>query len=179
LLFCCGVYVPHPMASKTPPEIRFWRKVQRGQPDQCWPWLGDKTSKGYGRFVPYPKHRDENGVRPNPQMAHRLVLMYSGITIEPGMEVCHRCDNPSCVNPDHLFVGSHADNMADMRSKGRAAQPKGELHGESKLTTKDVVAIRTMYRPGVVSHLQLARLFGVSKRLIQMVIHREAWRHIP
>jgi hypothetical protein len=69
--------------------------------------------------------------------------------------------------------------MSDMVNRGRAFHPKGELHGEHKLTERQVVEIRTMYRPGVVSCTKLASVFGVSKKLILNIIHRRAWRHVP
>jgi hypothetical protein len=112
-------------------------------------------------------------------LAHRYAWMLSNGPVPDEKEICHTCDNRACCNPHHLYAGTHQQNMADMVTRGRQAFPKGERHGEHKLNDKAVLAIRSMYRPGVVSQPQLARLFGVSKRLIHMVIHREAWKHLP
>lgn len=100
-------------------EERFWARVDRG--DGCWEWRGCKKRNGYGWV----------GVRKEQWVAHRLAWTFVNGPIPTGLHVCHRCDNPSCVRPDHLFIGSHADNMADMKAKGRgraSGRPRG-LYG--------------------------------------------------
>lgn len=92
---------------------RFWRKVKRGPPDECWPWTGRRGGRGYGRVGSCG--------------AHRLAWELTNGAIPAGLWVLHRCDNPPCVNPSHLWLGTHADNMADMRAKGRSA--RGDRHG--------------------------------------------------
>ena len=167
------------MITKTAPEIRFWRKVQKGTADQCWPWLGNKSPKGYGRFCPFPKRHVKGKKKSKSWLSHRLAWEYTNSSIPEGLECCHTCDNPGCCNPFHLYLGTHKKNMEDMVNRGRAFHPRGELHGESKLTERQVVEIRSIYRPGVVSQPRIAKLFGVSKRLIHNVIHRIAWKHVP
>lgn len=90
---------------------RFWSKVDMS--GNCWLWMGGKTSRGYGNFSVGPAESRKLF------MTHRVALALSGETDIAGMEVCHHCDNPSCVRPEHLFIGTKSDNMRDMRNKGR------------------------------------------------------------
>jgi hypothetical protein len=106
--------------------------------------------------------------------AHRFsYLTYIG-PIPDGLQVLHKCDNPPCINPDHLFLGTHKDNMADMADKGRAngGAPKGERHGRTHLAKADVLAIRSDPRPGRV----IAREYGMSKSAIYYIKSGETWR---
>lgn len=94
------------------PEDRFWAKVNRGAPDACWEWLGVRGQRGHGRFYLNPRQ---------PTIpAHRAALIFTGIEVPQGATVCHHCDNPPCVNPAHLFVGTQLDNVRDMIAKGRS-----------------------------------------------------------
>lgn len=95
-----------------------------------------------------------------------------------GTCVLHKCDTRSCVNPDHLFLGSNADNVADKVAKGRAAHLNGELHGKSKLTNDDVLKIWMMYKNDGISQRKIARQFGISQALVSNIACRRTWTHI-
>lgn len=95
------------------------------------------------------------------------------------MEVCHHCDTPACWNPDHLFVGTHKDNMRDAYSKNRVPARIGEDHGCHKLTEDQVIEIRNRYVPRTDSRHVLAKEFGVSHSLIYLIASRQIWKHLP
>lgn len=132
--------------------------------DGCWEWLGTKT-RGYGQFsVGRKRYR-----------VHRLVYELAFGPIPEGKIVCHRCDNPSCANPDHLFLGTNLDNAEDRGSKGRHAF--GERNGKSKLTSGDVIQMRKDHCSGV-SIRRLAKLYGLSSYHTFNILHRKVWAHI-
>lgn len=125
----------------------------------CWLWAGRESGRGYGLF--------RNG------LAHRAsVALFSGKPPAADQVVCHRCDTPACVNPDHLFLGSHADNSQDARRKGRLAT--GEHVGSAKLTTDDVETIRLTDD----SLKNFARRYGVTVGAIRKIRMRHTWRHV-
>lgn len=133
-------------------------------PDEngCWPWPGTIESNGYGR----------GNVDNKQQWAHRLSYAHHKGPIPAGFVVCHTCDVRHCVNPDHLFVGSIADNQRDMKLKGRAS--RGERSKSAKLTEADIRSIRTDPRPG----WKIAEAYGVSQTTISEVRSRKVWAHV-
>jgi hypothetical protein len=136
----------------------------------CHEWTGSRFLSGYGRVK-------INGVT---HRAHRLVWACAHGPIPEGMFVLHRCDNPPCVRLDHLFLGTHADNMADMAAKGRASRnltrryPRGDEHRGAKLSDAQVEDVRRRYAAGEASQTALAAEFGVSQPLISQVVRRVA-----
>ena len=145
---------------------RFWSKVDRCGPDECWEWIGWRH-KGYGRFAIHGKtHR-----------AHRVAYELVNGPIQDRQEVCHSCDNPACCNPSHLFLGTHKDNMLDAINKNRFVE--GEADGNAKLTTEQVVQMRTLYWGGGYTLPDMARRFRVSPAIVWRVIHGISWKHAP
>ena len=147
-------------------EARFWRRVdQSGGPEACWLWLGGVTDSGYARCSrPGGKH----------VMGHRLSWELLHGFIPTGLLVLHKCDNPPCVNPSHLFLGTEADNTADMLRKGRKAPTHGELNGLTKLSQAQVSLIVQRLQAGEYQHV-IALDFAVSKSTIQRIAARETY----
>jgi len=185
--------------------VRYWAKVNKNGPTQphmktpCWMWAAKKDSKGYGSLR----------VGNTSFKSHRIAWTIANSKTQPeNFYVCHRCDNPTCVNPTHLFLGTAADNMMDMMAKGRKVVargdkngsrlhperlPRGDRHGSSthpesrprgeaikssKLTACQVVQIRSLYITGGLTMRALGERFSVSKALIHLVIHRKIWQHL-
>lgn len=146
---------------------RFWEKVDTS--GECWEWTANRYSAGYGQFSASSGH---------PSLAHRIAWELTNGSIPDGMHVCHNCpggDNPACVNPAHLFLGTAADNSADMVRKARSA--RGEGHPSVRLTETDVRRIRALSANGV-PFVAIAVQFGVGHTTILNVAHRRTWRHI-
>lgn len=148
-------------------------KIEFGAPTGCWLWSG-ANNNGYGCGSTQRKG----------WKAHRRAYEAAhGEGSAAGLEVRHRCDTPACINPDHLEVGAHAENMRDMRARGRHVPPRrinGEANGAAKLTEADVRAIRAAYVPRSSTHSQraLAKQYGVNQTLICYIIRREIWTNV-
>lgn len=141
---------------------RFWSLVEKT--DECWLWNGSKKQMGYGLFMANNRRF----------LAHRLsFFMRFG---KLGNElVLHRCDNPSCVNPDHLFLGSHQDNASDKVSKGR--QSKGSRTGVSKLTEEQVLDLRRRFKNGE-RPWDVSMEIGMSFRATKEAMMGKSWKHL-
>jgi len=157
--------------SKPKPAVdRFHSSYVANLDTGCWIWLGTKRgSNGYGRIT-------STGVV---HQAHRFSWMLHRGSIPDGLLVCHKCDTPLCVNPDHLFLGTHQDNMRDCVEKGRTnggtkTPLRGSENVRSKLTAQQVLQIRRDRR----AQRKIAQLFGVSQALISKIKRNEMWRHI-
>lgn len=164
---------------------RLMQYVKENKETGCWEWVGAKCSAGYG-VVTVRQNRNKST-----KSAHRLMWQEKVGPISDGLCVLHKCDNPCCVNPEHLFLGTFADNSADMVAKGRAAKgaksgrythpetnPRGERNGRAKITADDVVEIRRRYKPRVVTTKMLADEYGVSNQLISCILLRQNWKHV-
>lgn len=144
---------------------RFWDKVKIETFFDCWEWKACKDRWGYGATT-------ANGVFTK---SHRLAWTIVYGPIKKGMFICHKCDNPGCCNPTHLFVGTHKDNMRDMVSKKRFA--KGEKNGSSKLQGSQVKKIRRLAQDGV-SNNEIALRYKISKHHVIDLVNRVYWKHI-
>lgn len=144
-------------------EKRFWEKVDKKGIDDCWEWMGGKNKAGYGRF----KVRKQDHIR-----AHRISWILVNGPIPEGLSVLHKCDNRSCVNPNHLFLGTQADNMLDMKTKGRNIF--GDKHKNAKLKPEDVYKIRELLNLGTKPKL-ISKLFNISRRNVAKIKLGKAW----
>lgn len=147
---------------------RFWSKVNKDFPDKCWRWTAYISTNGYGQLA--MKHLGKY------VYAHRFSLeMKLGRSLNPGEFSCHHCDNRWCVNPDHLFCGSHLDNMRDSMSKGRAVH--GDRVGTSKLKWDQVHEIRRLWKTGKMQK-DLAVQFNVKNQAIWKIINMKSWNKL-
>lgn len=145
---------------------RFWNKVDKK--NGCWTWKGYLDKDGYGNFL-------FNGklIR-----AHRFSwILEHGEISDKKLYVCHHCDNPPCVRPDHLFLGTNQDNMLDMIKKGLMFW-RGSRNSQAKLKEEQVLKIREMYSTGEYSQQKIASIFGVNQTLIGFIVRRVKWQHI-
>ena len=143
----------------------FWERVRKSP--GCWTWAGSRKSPmGYGAVW----------CRPRLWSAHRLAWVSENGHIPKGMMVLHRCDNPICVRPSHLYLGNHVDNMNDRQRRGRTNKKglPGEQNGRAKITEKDVVEIRASTAPRAV----LVEKYGLTKCTISQIVRRQSWRHV-
>lgn len=172
---------------------RFWAKVHKT--DTCWLWTASTTRYGYGRLQ----------VSGHALLAHRIAYALAHGSLPDDLLVCHHCDTPACVRPDHLFLGTYADNRIDCIRKGRASsgdrhwthitpdriargaqsgantqperRPRGEDHARARLSTDQVRDIRARFANGEVPR-HIARDYPVTYQNIMAIIHRKTWKHI-
>lgn len=152
---------------------RFWRKVNITDRDSCWEWMCGKNKTGYGLF----------NINSQNYLAHRIAYTLLRGDIPRHICVCHTCDNPGCVNPGHLFLGTHKENMEDCWNKGRgySGGPKlpliGSKNHQAKLSEDNVIEIRLLAQSGV-RRDKMALDYGVTVTTICRVINRVDWKHV-
>lgn len=153
---------------KSPLVTRFWQKVDRRSPNDCWLWTGGMHASGYGSGCT-DKNSEEQ------ILAHRLSWQLHFGSIPDGLFVCHHCDNRPCVNPAHLFLGTPADNTRDMVQKNRQVQ--GESTRTAKLTISQVAEIRSRFANGE-TQTDIARNYNVSKSCIYLIVRSKNWKSV-
>lgn len=147
--------------ARKPLGDRFWLRVDKS--GDCWLWLGARRASGHGVVA-------RGGHQGGMLGAHRVAWELTNGTVPDGLQVCHRCDNPPCVNPAHLFLGTQGDNMRDMHAKGRnaALETVGERNGNARLTDEQIYAIRQASKD--VKTSDLARRYGVTTHHIRRIV---------
>lgn len=154
-------------------EARFWSKAERRGSDDCWEWQAWRNAQGYGYFW----DRIDKRMAP----AHRWIFQFVNDIKLPrspgasGLVVCHKCDNPPCVNPAHLFLGTQDENMADMRAKGRQPDNRGERNPNTRLTPDDIRAIRASHHGKYGDGMRIAREWGLSSAQVSKIVKGQCW----
>jgi len=151
---------------QVPVADRFWKFVKKAP--GCWLWAGCRDSRGYGRIG--------RGRGVSPYYSHRVSWEIRYGPIPRGMYILHHCDNPRCVRPSHLFIGTQADNMADAAKKGRLAV--GEKNGNAKLSEQEVLELRRLHATGIYTQAVLAERFRVSQQHVSSVASGRRWAHV-
>ena len=143
---------------------RFMKKVDRS--GDCWLWTAVRNSDGYGNFK-------LNGTMIK---AHRVAYTLFLGPIPNGLHVLHRCDVPGCVNPNHLFLGTHMENMIDREAKGRGHDKRGEANGRAKLTLQEVWQIRDLVKCKLFTQIEIGRMYGISNVVVSKISLFQLWK---
>lgn len=155
-------------------EDRFWAKVDKNGPimshmkTRCWKWLAYCGNSGHGRLR----------YQGSQKLAHRISWILHNGEIPKGLQVLHKCDNPSCTRPDHLYLGTYKDNVKDMVDRGRVVTRRGEKSNMAKLTREQVKEIREKYNSTNILKSQLAKEYKMSYCAIWNIVNNVSWKHI-
>lgn len=153
-------------------ERRFWSKVDKRGPDECWPWTACTDKDGYGGLQIGSR---SDGVRGKAR-AHRLSwCLANDRNIPSGLCVLHRCDNPICVNPRHLFLGTNVDNTADRTAKGRGWRPRGEAHPHASTSRYGARVIYRMATSGKWTQREIAAAFRIGQSQVSRIYSGQHW----
>ena len=147
-------------------SVLFWSKVAKSE--GCWEWQAGHFPNGYGCFT----------VKRKAHGAHRVAWTIARGPVPSGLWVLHRCDNRNCVRPDHLFLGTNQENIADKMAKGRHRALRGMERNQAKLRDADVRWIRLLASEGAISQREIAEAFGVSQMAVSNIKLRKSWRHV-
>lgn len=147
---------------------RFWRGVDKRGQDECWEWQKCRTKGGYGVM----------NVRRKILHCNRIGWTIENGRIPDGMIICHKCDNPSCCNPNHLFVGTDLDNCRDREMKGRGHDRTGGNHGRATTNEHAVILMRQIYSSGKYTHKKIAEMFKIKHSAVSDIMLRRCWNHI-
>lgn len=164
------------ISKRVDPVDYFWKHVKRG-PDwrSCWLWIGERNqSTGYGQI---PRSFKKRGAFGAEIKAHRVSWLLAHGSIPDGLRVLHHCDNPPCVRPDHLFLGTPKDNAADRDNKGRGDAPRGARSSGAKLTPQAVRQLRARHAAGAKTTALMA-LYGLSFSQVRRIVLHECWGHV-
>lgn len=154
--------------------VRFWSNIDKRGPAECWPWTGGARAPRHSPTHLYGR------IKMNGRMVTATRYMVAEVEareLRTEDEVCHSCDNTLCMNPAHLFIGTHLGNIQDMDAKGRCDRPRGEANGLAKLSEEQVRQIR-IWRASGMSAYRLGKIFNVWPTTIERVVSRKTWKHV-
>lgn len=143
---------------------RFWTKVNKQKLHECWIWIGIQNKNSYGYLC----------INRRKFLAHRFSWIINNGNIPDKLCVLHKCDNPSCVNPNHLFLGTQAENIADMVKKNRQCVLKGENHSRCKLKIKDIEKIKSLTNK--LTKKEIAKIFNITRQYVGQIQQNKTWR---
>ncbi len=164
------------MASSEAGRRKFWKKVNKSGPDDCWPWTGMQFNDGDGYGLVALCVGPNGKCKKYRFRTHRVAFFLTHNFLPDDLCVCHKCDNPICANPAHLFLGTPRQNAYDRNDKERDA--RGEGHGMHKLTTEEVKEIRHLRKVHKLPYSALGLMFGVSTTQAGFIVRRESWKHL-